>query len=72
MHEHNNRNRTKWIKQNSIKQYKTKNIVHLIKGKKLFGQPTIYIMCHQLHYHTYTIIVTALKTNSITKFLYPD
>ena len=29
-HEHNNRNRTKWITRNSIKLYKTEILVHLL------------------------------------------
>ena len=63
MHEHNNRNRTKWIKQNSIKQYKTKNIVHLLlpyKRKETF-RTTYYIRnvssatSSYIHHHRYSI-----------------
>ena len=32
MHEHNNRNITKWTIPNSIKQYKTEIIVHLLSS----------------------------------------
>ena len=46
MHEHSNRNRTKWITPNSIKQYKAEIAVHLLSpyGTKETLRTTYYII----------------------------